>query len=108
MGDGMAAAFASARNALAAAVAAQQGLAEETWPELLGRVTARMGLHTGEGTLVESEPTLFDLTGGVFLPWPSSSSCCITQRSPPGVTVRLLQRRLEAAPPLKKTAAAAP
>jgi class 3 adenylate cyclase len=40
MGDGMAAAFASARDALAAAVSAQQGLAEETWPELIGSVRA--------------------------------------------------------------------
>ncbi len=55
MGDGMAAAFASAQNTLAAAVAAQQGLAEATWPELLGSVTARMGLHTGEGILVEEQ-----------------------------------------------------
>jgi predicted ATPase/class 3 adenylate cyclase len=55
MGDGMAAAFASARDAVAAAVVAQQGLAAETWPELLGQVTARMGVHTGEGTLVEGQ-----------------------------------------------------
>jgi predicted ATPase/class 3 adenylate cyclase len=55
MGDGMAAAFTSARDALAAAVSAQQGLAEETWPELLGSVTVRMGLHTGEGTIVEGQ-----------------------------------------------------
>ena len=53
MGDGMAAVFASSRAALAAAVAAQRGLAEETWPELIGSVTARMGVHTGEGNLVE-------------------------------------------------------
>jgi len=55
MGDGMAAAFASAREAVAAAVAIQQGLVEETWPELLGRVSARVGVHTGEGILIEGQ-----------------------------------------------------
>jgi predicted ATPase/class 3 adenylate cyclase len=55
MGDGMAAVFASAQAAVAAAVGAQVGLAEETWPEILGSLTVRMGLHTGEGTLVEGQ-----------------------------------------------------
>jgi class 3 adenylate cyclase len=55
MGDGMAAAFPSAGDALAAAVGAQLGLAKESWPELLGAVTARMGLHSGDGTVVDGE-----------------------------------------------------
>ena len=54
-GDGMVAAFASARDAVAAAVTAQQGLEKEPWPKPLGSVRARMGLHTGEGTLVEGQ-----------------------------------------------------
>lgn len=46
---GMAAVFASARDALSAAVAAQQGLTQERWPEPVGQLRVRMGLHTGEG-----------------------------------------------------------
>jgi predicted ATPase/class 3 adenylate cyclase len=55
MGDGMAAAFSSAIDAAAAAAAAQQRLAKETWPESLGGIAARMGLHTGEGTVVDGQ-----------------------------------------------------
>jgi predicted ATPase/class 3 adenylate cyclase len=55
MGDGMAAAFGSARDAVAAAVEAQRGLAAEPWPEPLGRLQARMGLHTGEGVLINDQ-----------------------------------------------------
>jgi predicted ATPase/class 3 adenylate cyclase len=53
MGDGMAAVFGSARDAVAAAVEAQQGLAGEQWPLPLGTLAARMGIHTGEGILVD-------------------------------------------------------
>ena len=53
MGDGMAAVFGSARDAVAAAVEAQQGLAREQWPLPLGTLAARMGIHTGEGILVD-------------------------------------------------------
>jgi predicted ATPase/class 3 adenylate cyclase len=52
MGDGMAAAFATAAQAIAAAASIQQALADEPW----GTATplrARIGLHTGEGILVE-------------------------------------------------------
>ena len=55
MGDGMAAAFASPRNALGAAVSAQEALAQERWPQPVGQLTVRMGVHTGEGTLVEGQ-----------------------------------------------------
>jgi predicted ATPase len=46
-GDGFAAAFARAADALAAARDAQQGLAAESWPAG-APVRVRMGLHTGE------------------------------------------------------------
>ena len=49
MGDGMAAVFASARDAVRAVLAAQQGLGAETWGEVIGPLTARMGLWTDEG-----------------------------------------------------------
>ena len=55
MGDGMAAAFASPRNALAAALSAQETLAQEPWPAPVGQLTVRMGVHTGEGTVVEGQ-----------------------------------------------------
>ena len=51
MGDGVAAAFGSAPQAVAAAVDAQLALASEHWGAT-GPLRARMGLHTGAGTLV--------------------------------------------------------
>ena len=54
-GDGMVAVFASPRDTIAAAVTAQLGLKEEPWPKAVGNVRARMGLHTGEGTLVDGQ-----------------------------------------------------
>src|SRR6476469_1231809 len=48
-GDGMYAAFASPSDALAAAVAAQHGIAAESWPDIPLR--ARIGLHSGEAEL---------------------------------------------------------
>jgi predicted ATPase/class 3 adenylate cyclase len=52
MGDGMAAAFATAGRAIAAAAAIQQALADEPWGTE-SPLRARIGLHTGEGILVE-------------------------------------------------------
>jgi predicted ATPase/class 3 adenylate cyclase len=52
MGDGMAAAFATAGRAIAAAAAIQQALAKEPWGTA-SPLRARIGLHTGEGILVE-------------------------------------------------------
>ncbi|MGO8863053.1 MAG: hypothetical protein ACLQRH_20155 [Acidimicrobiales bacterium] len=51
MGDGMAAAFASARDCLEAALQTQRGLAVEPWPDEIGELKVRMGDHTGEGVL---------------------------------------------------------
>jgi predicted ATPase/class 3 adenylate cyclase len=51
MGDGMAAVFASARDAVRAVLAAQQELGAEEWGEVTGPLAARMGLWTGEGVL---------------------------------------------------------
>jgi class 3 adenylate cyclase len=49
MGDGMAAVFTSAREAVRAVLAAQRGLAAEHWGEVTGPLAARMGLWTDEG-----------------------------------------------------------
>src|SRR5215470_6546023 len=46
-GDGVFAVFATARDALSAAVASQTRLAAESWGDL-GSLFVRMGLHTGE------------------------------------------------------------
>jgi predicted ATPase/class 3 adenylate cyclase len=54
MGDGMAAAFASAHDAVSAVLAAQLGLAAAQWG-VTGPLRARMGLHTDEGVLSGSE-----------------------------------------------------
>ncbi len=47
MGDAFYAAFATAQDALAAAVAAQHVLQTETWDPAIGHVRVRMALHTG-------------------------------------------------------------
>jgi len=47
-GDGLHAVFDSASDGAAAALAAQQALHIETWPEVAGPLKVRMGLHTGE------------------------------------------------------------
>jgi predicted ATPase/class 3 adenylate cyclase len=51
MGDGLAAVFASAREAVRAVLAAQQGLGAVDWGEVTGPLAARMGLLTDEGVL---------------------------------------------------------
>ena len=55
MGDGMAAAFASARECLEASLEAQRGLAQESWPDEIGELRVRMGAHTGEGVVVNGQ-----------------------------------------------------
>jgi predicted ATPase/class 3 adenylate cyclase len=52
MGDGMAAAFATARDAVTAAAAFQQALAAESW-RTAGPLRARVGLHTDEALIVD-------------------------------------------------------
>ena len=51
-GDAFFVAFASARDAVAAAAGAQQALAAHAWPEHC-EVSVRIGVHTGEPQLVE-------------------------------------------------------
>src|SRR4051794_35352492 len=48
VGDGTQAAFASAEDAVRAAVAAQRALLQESWADPLGPVRVRMALHAGE------------------------------------------------------------
>src|SRR5690348_11787905 len=52
MGDGMAAAFSTASDAVSAAVALKQALAEEDWPTA-EPLRARIGLHTAEAVVVD-------------------------------------------------------
>ncbi len=47
-GDGLHAVFESAADAFAAALAGQQAISAESWPEAIGAMKVRMGLHTGE------------------------------------------------------------
>jgi predicted ATPase/class 3 adenylate cyclase len=53
-GDSFFIVFGSALNACAGAAAVQKALSEYTWPDD-GRVRVRIGLHTGEATLVGNE-----------------------------------------------------
>jgi predicted ATPase/class 3 adenylate cyclase len=52
MGDGMAAAFSTASDAISAAAAIQQGLREEPW-RTASPLRARVGLHTAEAVIVD-------------------------------------------------------
>jgi class 3 adenylate cyclase len=52
MGDGMAAAFATARDAISAAAAIQQALASEPW-RTTRPLRARIGVHTDEAVIVD-------------------------------------------------------
>jgi len=52
MGDGMAAAFGTARDAVSGAAAIQRALAEESW-RTESPLRARIGVHTDEGIVIE-------------------------------------------------------
>ena len=53
-GDGVHAAFATAEDAIAAAVAAQQALADEDWGEI-GPLRVRMGIHSGSAEVRDDD-----------------------------------------------------
>lgn len=55
VGDGFYAAFPTANGALEAALAAQQVLLVEKWPETLGEIKVRMALHTGSAEERDSD-----------------------------------------------------
>ncbi len=55
VGDAFYAVFASAPDALRAAIAAQQALSAERWSEDLGSLRVRMALHTGTPELRDSD-----------------------------------------------------
>jgi predicted ATPase/class 3 adenylate cyclase len=106
-GDSFFVVFASARDALAAAVAGQQALAAEDWPDD-GALRVRMGLHTGEGRLSGGDYVGLDVHraariaavahGGQVL---ASEPTAALARSalPPGVTlVELGRHRLKDLP----------
>ena len=50
VGDAVQAAFPTAPEAVAAALDAQRGLAQQTWPEQVGSLPVRMALHTAAAT----------------------------------------------------------
>ena len=58
MGDGLMAAFGDPADAVGAAVDAQLALWAEPWPDPVGTMDARMGIHTGP-----AEPTDGDYLG---------------------------------------------
>ena len=51
MGDGIAASFERATDAARAAVEIQAAVVDEPWPEALGGLRIRIGLHTGEAEM---------------------------------------------------------
>ncbi|MCB0236957.1 MAG: adenylate/guanylate cyclase domain-containing protein, partial [Anaerolineae bacterium] len=54
-GDGFHAVFESPADGVAAALAGQQALAREAWPDAAGSLRVRMGLHTGESQQREGD-----------------------------------------------------
>ena len=62
-GDSFFAVFASALDAVSATAAAQQALARQSWPRD-GRIRVRMGLHTGEATLIGNDYVGLDVHRG--------------------------------------------
>jgi predicted ATPase/class 3 adenylate cyclase len=103
-GDSFFVVFTSAREAVAAAVAAQQALAGEPWPED-GTVRVRMGLHSGEAGLAGGTLVGLDINraariaavghGGQVL-LSDTTRALVTDGLPPGVTLRDLgQHRLK-------------
>ena len=72
VGDGTQAAFASAEDALRAAVAANRALLAEAWPDPPGPVRVRMALHAGEAG-PDSEGDYLALPSiGWHASWPSA------------------------------------
>jgi predicted ATPase/class 3 adenylate cyclase len=55
LGDGLHAVFASVQDALQAAVTGQRALQAEAWPEDIGRMPVRMGLHSGVAQLRDGD-----------------------------------------------------
>ncbi len=95
-GDAVFAAFPSAREALTAAVMAQQRILRHTWPDGAA-VRVRMGLHTGEARVVEGGYVGMDVHraariaaaahGGQIL-LSDSLSGLLSRNLPPGATLR--------------------
>src|SRR5450631_3024903 len=98
VGDGFHAAFATAPNALAAALATQQALHAEPWPEAV-RICVRMALHSGAAELRDGDyygPTLNRIGrllgiafGGQTLLSEATHDLC-RDLLPPGVTLKPL------------------
>ena len=107
-GDGAYAAFATASDAVSAAIAAQVSLCAEAWPET-GPLPVRMGIHTGTaelrdgdyfGTTMNRAARLMSVGHGGQIPRPTRPchalgetatarnswcrSCPVTHRSPHG------------------------
>ena len=100
-GDGFAAAFARARDALGAAVDAQVRLSRENWPDGV-ELRVRMGLDTGEAEerdgnyfgppLNRAARLMGAAAGGTILS--SGTTAALVGESPPGVNLVALGERL--------------
>ncbi|MFQ5968672.1 MAG: adenylate/guanylate cyclase domain-containing protein [Acidimicrobiia bacterium] len=97
-GDSFFVVFASAPDAVRAAVAAQRALAAHSWPPE-GEVRVRMGIHTGEGTLggdsyvgidVHRAARVADAAHGGQVVLSASTATVVEHRLPAGVFLRHL------------------
>lgn len=95
-GDGLHAAFRSAVEAVAAALAAQRALIAEAWPEETGPLRVRMGLHTGvsgerEGDFYGSEVNraarLMSIGHGGQVLLSSATATLVRDQLPPNASV---------------------
>ena len=97
VGDAFCAAFGSALDALRAAVDAQHALSQHSWPESIGLLRVRMGLHSGTsvesggdyfGPTVNRVARLMSLGAGEQILVSSAASALLRDAMPPGLTLR--------------------
>ncbi|UCG23721.1 MAG: adenylate/guanylate cyclase domain-containing protein [Chloroflexota bacterium] len=100
-GDGLHAVFASAQDAVAAAVAGQRALQAEAWDEGIGQLPVRMGLYSGSaevrdgdyfGPAVNRAARLQDAGHGGQILLSQVSAGLIAGQLPEGITLRDLGR----------------
>lgn len=100
-GDGLHAVFASAQDAIAAAIDGQRALQSEKWDGDIGQVPVRMGLHSGSAELrdgdyfgpsVNRAARLQDAGHGGQILLSQASSNLLGDQLPTGITLRSLGR----------------
>ena len=96
-GDGFCSAFEHPGEALAAAIEAQRALRAHSWPEEVGELRIRMGIHSGEctrrdgdyfGTTVNRVARLTSIAHGEQILLSAAAAALLRDSLPPEVTLR--------------------